>query len=156
MKPGVAVRDADQRDLREIRELLGRNALPTADLDSSQVHFVVARDGAALVAAGGLEIHGPSGLLRSIVVADHLRGSGLGRAIVRSVEARAGRLGVDTLALLTETAGAFFARLGYADIERDRAPETVQDSAEFKSLCPLSARCMQKRLATGRGAEKPR
>ncbi|MGH8203880.1 MAG: arsenic resistance N-acetyltransferase ArsN2 [Steroidobacteraceae bacterium] len=146
MSVGVAVRDAQERDLREIRELLDRNALPTADLDSSRVHFVVAYGGAELIGAGGLEIHGSTGLLRSIVVADRKRLSGLGRAIVRSVEARAGRLGVDTLVLLTETAGAFFARLGYADIERDCAPGTVRDSAEFKSLCPLSARCMLKRL----------
>ncbi|MGH8242543.1 MAG: arsenic resistance N-acetyltransferase ArsN2 [Steroidobacteraceae bacterium] len=156
MKPGVAVRDAKQHDLREIRELLGRHALPTADLDSSQVHFVVARDGAALVAAGGLEIHGSAGLLRSIVVADRHRRSGLGRALVSHVETLARRRGVEELVLLTESAGAFFARLGYTDIARDRAPESVRDSAEFKSLCPLSARCMQKRLATGRGAAKPR
>lgn len=156
MSAGIAVRDAEERDLREIRELLERNALPTADLDRSPIHFVVARDGAALVGAGGLEVHGSTGLLRSIVVADRLRGTRLGRALVSHVETLARRRGVEELVLLTETAGAFFARLGYADIERDRAPETVRDSAEFKTLCPLSARCMQKRLATGRGAAKPR
>lgn len=146
MSAGVAVREADMGDIPEIRELLERNALPTTDLGSSEIHFVLARDGAALLGVGGLEVHGSTGLLRSIVVADRLRGTGLGRALVSHVETLARRRGVEELVLLTETAGAFFARLGYSDITRDRAPEPVRDSAEFKSLCPLSARCMLKRL----------
>ena len=146
MSTGVAVRQADPSDIPGIRELLERNALPITDLGSSEIHFVVARDGAALLGAGGLEIHGSTGLLRSIVVADRVRGTGLGRTLVSHVETLAHQRGVEELVLLTETAGAFFARLGYADIERDHAPGSVRKSAEFKSLCPLSARCMQKRL----------
>jgi N-acetylglutamate synthase-like GNAT family acetyltransferase len=108
--------------------------------------FFVARDGSTLLGAGGFEVHGESGLLRSIVVADWLRGSGLGRALVESVEAAARQRGLRELVLLTETAPDFFARLGYADIARESAPEAIRKSAEFSSLCPQSARCMSKRL----------
>jgi N-acetylglutamate synthase-like GNAT family acetyltransferase len=99
-----------------------------------------------LVGAGGFEAHGESGLLRSVVVADRLRGTGLGRALVESIEAAARQRGLRELVLLTETARDFFARLGYADIARESAPEAIRQSAEFKSLCPRSARCMSKRL----------
>ena len=46
--------------------------------------------------------------------------------------------------LLTQTARDFFAHLGYRVIERTEAPEEVQGSEEFRSLCPASAICMVK------------
>jgi amino-acid N-acetyltransferase len=143
----VGMREAQDGDLGEIRRLLERNALPTGDLDHSRPSFVVARDGAVLVGAGALEVHGATGLLRSVVVADGARGTGLGRALVESIEHLARRRGLRELVLLTETAHDFFAHLGFRDISRERAPEEVRASAEFKSLCPESARCMLKRLA---------
>jgi homocysteine S-methyltransferase len=140
------VRPAGEEDLPEIRRLLESNRLPTTDLEHSLPVLFVARDGPMLVAAGGFEVHGESGLLRSVVVADRLRGTGLGRTLVESIEAAARQRGVRELLLLTETAREFFARLGYADTAREIAPEAIRNSAEFKSLCPQSARCMSKRL----------
>ena len=140
------MREAQDGDLDAIRRLLERHGLPTGDLDQSRPSFVVAHDGAVLVGAGGLEVHGATGLLRSVVVADGARGTGLGRALVESIENLARRQGLSELVLLTETAHDFFARLGYRDIPRERAPEEVRASAEFRSLCPDSARCMLKRL----------
>jgi amino-acid N-acetyltransferase len=106
----------------------------------------IARDGPTLVGTGGFEVHGDSGLLRSVVVADRRRGTGLGRALVASVEAAARQQGLGSLVLLTETARDFFARLGYVDIARETAPEAIRNSAEFTSICPQSAHCMSKRL----------
>ena len=37
-----------------------------------------------------------------------------------------------------------FARRGYRHIDRDAAPAPLQDTAEFKSLCPEGAVCMVK------------
>jgi homocysteine S-methyltransferase len=141
-----AIRPAAAADLPDVRRLLDGNRLPTADLEHSLPVFFVARDGQALVGAGGFEVHGESGLLRSVVVADRLRGTGLGRSLVASVEAAARQRGLRELVLLTETAHDFFARLGYIDIARESAPDAVRHSAEFGSLCPQSARCMSKRL----------
>ena len=143
----LAIRQAGAEDLPGIRRLLEDNRLPTEDLEHSLPVLFVAWDGTILVGAGGFEVHGASGLLRSVVVADRLRGTGLGRTLVESVEGAARQRGLQELVLLTETARDFFARLGYADIARDSAPEAIRKSAEFKSLCPQSARCMSKRLA---------
>jgi amino-acid N-acetyltransferase len=141
MSPAMSIRDARDSDLAGIRALLMRSALPTADLDRSRPWFVVVCDGAALVGVGGLEVHGATGLLRSVAVADSL-----GCALVESVEAAARQRGALELVLLTETARDFFARLGYDDIDRADAPEAVRNSAEFAALCPQTARCMLKRL----------
>jgi N-acetylglutamate synthase-like GNAT family acetyltransferase len=141
-----AIRPASAEDLPGIRRLLEDNRLPTEDLAHSLPVLFVARDGPMIVGAGGFEVHGESGLLRSVVVADRIRGTGLGRALVEAVEAAARQRGLRELMLLTETARDFFARLGYADIARESAPEEIRKSAEFKSLCPQSARCMSKRL----------
>ncbi len=146
MSDPVSIRDACEDDLTDIRRLLERNALPTADLAVSRPAFVVARTGDALLAAGGLESFGTAGLLRSVVVDEAHRGAGLGRALVLHIERAAADRGLTRLLLLTETARDFFLGLGYADIPRETAPEAVRGSAEFRALCPQSAHCMQKRL----------
>lgn len=89
---------------------------------------------------------GEVGLLRSLVVDARRRGTGAGARLVGAVEARAMGRGVRQLVLLTQTAAPFFARCGYARIERALAPAAVQDSTEFRSICPASAICMSKIL----------
>lgn len=150
MKSPRSIRAASESDLPHVRELLERNGLPTSDLDRSGPWFTVALEGEDIVGASGLEIHGMSGLLRSVVVEDDRRGTGLGRALVESVEAAARQRGLNELVLLTETARDFFAKLGYAEIARADVPAAVQECAEFKALCPQSARCMVKQLRTAR------
>jgi amino-acid N-acetyltransferase len=55
---------------------------------------------------------------------------------------------IKRLVLLTQTAADFFARQGFRTIERSSAPEDIQASEEFRSLCPSSAICMAKDLAS--------
>lgn len=146
MTGGVAIREARAEDLDGIRRMLERHALPTADLAAARPAFVAAHAGDTLVGAVGLEAFGATGLLRSLVVDDSRRGTGLGRALVARIEESAASRGITQLVLLTETAREFFLRLGFADMPREAAPEGVRGSAEFKALCPQSAHCMQKRL----------
>ena len=153
MTGDVSIRDAGERDLGEIRRLLERNALPTADLAASRPDFVGAYADGILVGAGGLEAFGTIGLLRSVVVEDSRRGTGLGRALVAHIERAAASRGITQLVLLTETARDFFLGIGFVDIPREGAPDAVRRSAEFKSLCPQSARCMQKRIGRNPGPD---
>ncbi len=138
---------ASAHDLTAIRALLERSGLPTSDLESARPEFAVIRENGSVVAAGGLQRFGSSALLRSLVVAPHRRGAGLGLAIVRELERLARASGINHLILLTQTAADFFARQGYRVIERTGAPEDMQASEEFRSLCPSSALCMTKSLA---------
>jgi amino-acid N-acetyltransferase len=109
--------------------------------------FIVACEGTRIVGAGALESFGSAALLRSVVVTPGLRGSGLGRTIVRELERLAGGARIVQLVLLTESAKHFFEHQGYRVINRGDAPQEVQDSEEFRLLSPASATCMAKTLA---------
>jgi amino-acid N-acetyltransferase len=132
------------QDLVAIRALLERSGLPTSDLESARPEFAVIREDGRVVAAGALQRFGSSALLRSVVVAADRRGSGLGRSVVSELEHLARAAHIGQLILLTQTAVDFFARQGYRVIERASAPEDIQASEEFRSLCPSSAVCMAK------------
>jgi amino-acid N-acetyltransferase len=131
-----------------VRALLEGSGLPTSDLEAARPVFAVVRGGGLVVAAGALQRFGSFALLRSVVVAEGHRGAGLGSAIVSELERLAQADQVEQLILLTQTAAEFFARQGYHAIERGEVPEAMQGSEEFRSLCPSSATCMAKSLAT--------
>ncbi len=138
---------AANEDLPDIIALLASNELPTADVrPDSHPEFLIARRDARVIGVVGLERFGDVGLLRSLAVSPNHRGLGLGAALTRALEDRAARTGIAALVLLTETARDFFLRRGYQVVSRADAPEAVQASSEFRSLCPDSAVCMKKRL----------
>jgi amino-acid N-acetyltransferase len=142
------MRESTAEDLPAIRSLLTEAGLPTTDVNSSPgLRLWVAEDGSALVGVIGLEQYLSAGLLRSLVVSPHHRKRGLARRLVDTVKGHAKAADLKQLALLTETADRFFEALGYRLIDRQSVPEDVRQSAEFRTLCPLSARCMAKVIA---------
>ncbi|MBS0380521.1 MAG: GNAT family N-acetyltransferase [Proteobacteria bacterium] len=143
---------ASPADLEVVQGLLSEAGLPTSDLGVARPQFLVVRERKAVIGAGALQRFGAAALLRSLVVADGHRKRGLGRQIVEALEQRAAEQGVGELILLTETAADFFERAGYRLIERSRAPAAVQESAEFRSLCPSTAVCMGKVLTAAHSA----
>jgi amino-acid N-acetyltransferase len=86
------------------------------------------------------------GLLRSLAVAKAYRRQGLATQLVNKIEEYARSQKVATLYLLTLTAENFFSGRGYKKIDRKAAPAALQETTEFKSLCPQTAVCMKKRL----------
>lgn len=146
--PQLAIRRGGPSDLAAVSTLLQRARLPIDDLTSAPglTLWVLETEG-ELAGAVALEGVGPTArLLRSLVVAPAHQRRGLGQALVARVENDARAQGIEQLVLLTQTAQALFDRLGYQVIERASAPEHLQQSAEFRSLCPVSAVCMAKRL----------
>lgn len=131
----------------ELTRLLGACDLLFSDVGSrGGLSFFGCRREGALVGAVGLEAFGDVALLRSLAVHPSCRGGGLGRALVHFVEAEALRARVRSLYLLTSTASAFFARLGFHHTDRDGAPPPIRTTSQFASLCPSSAHLMVKRL----------
>jgi arsenate reductase len=143
----VTVRQSEASDRAAILALLQQASLPIDDLvEPGRVRFWAAvRDG-KIVGAVGLETFGTSGYLRSLVVAADERSQGTGVALVRALERDAAAGGLREMALLTQTAQLFFARLDYRVIPREQAPEAVRVHPQFQSLCPASAVCMIKAL----------
>jgi len=129
-------------------EALRRADLPTDDLDEAGVRaFAFADRDGAIVGHGGLEIHGEHALMRSIVVEPSRRGRGEGRAIVDWLLAEASAHGAARVYLLTTTARAFFATLGFAAVARADAPAAILATRQAAGLCAASAALMVKALA---------
>ena len=142
----MKLRTATAAEPAGIRDLLTAHGLPTEDMDTAAIEFIVALDGGDMIGVVGLEPFEGNGLLRSLAVRSQQRGAGMGSALVDAVESRARALGLRRLVLLTQTAAAFFDRRGYRSITRETAPAPVRRSAEFRSICPASATCMIKHL----------
>ena len=147
----VIIRDARHNDWQDVRMLLDEAGLPVADLGPEQiVDFLVAerlRTGQSeTLAIIGLQRFDQVGLLRSLVVSQADRNSGLGRRLVSAIEANAYCSGVNDLWLLTIDAEQYFESLGYKMMSRDSAPESIRNTAEFSGLCPDGAYLMRKNL----------
>ncbi len=145
----VAVRPALGKDLPGIQALLQRSGLPVAGVEEWLPHFLVAEHEGRMVAVAGLELHGPSALLRSVAVEPDWRGSGLARQLVDRHLSEARERDIKDIYLLTTTAEQYFPRLGFACIGRCDVPVQVQESVEFREACPASAVVMRKMLAAG-------
>jgi amino-acid N-acetyltransferase len=131
----------------KVMKLLAACSLPNADISPPKLrHFFgcgAQRDPRGVV---GVELYGDVALLRSLAVAEDVRGKGCGKRLVQEAQQYAARNGVKRLYLLTTTAELFFQSLGYAKVDRDRVPQAIRATAEFSTLCSASATVMGKHL----------
>ena len=129
-----------------LKAALRKAGLPCEDVEQSGTLFW-RFDTEDDIPAGfaGLELHGPDGLLRSVVTLPPRRRAGVGRAIVAAVEQEARLRGCDVIYLLTEEPD-YFARAGYAALSRDAVPEAIRASGQFQSPIAVAARAMVKEL----------
>ncbi len=134
--------DLTATDLPQVVQILRKNALPYEDCYTHIDNFVGIFSGQDLVAIGGIENLGNTGLVRSVAVQANYRGQGLGFRIVKHVHWKATLLGIDTLYLLTETAEGFFRSLGYDKVDRKKLPTEITQTKQFQILCPESAGAM--------------
>lgn len=137
---------ATARDFNKIIESLKQAKLVYQDLDPALEHFYIARSGQEFLGCIGLEQYGITGLLRSMWVDEKHRNQGIAHALITKLEGHASSLGLSALYLLTETAESYFSKQGYRQVDRSLTPEELKNSAEFKSLCPASAKLMFKLL----------
>jgi amino-acid N-acetyltransferase len=126
---------------------LEAQGLPVSDITEEHLeHFFFVGSDDSPTGLVGLEVYGSEALLRSLVVGENARGSGLGSNLVEHAEQYAVMKGVRSLYLLTTTAEAFFKRLGYERIDRSQAPSSIKQTREFAGLCPASSAFMVKAL----------
>jgi amino-acid N-acetyltransferase len=147
MNPAPEIRRGDSRDVGRMTSLLAASGLPTEDLTAiPQLDVWLLEEGGEVIGSIALERYGSEGLLRSMAVAPDYRNQGLARRLVARLEQDARADGIDTIVLLTQTAEVFFERLGYSVTDRGAIGSAVKQSAEFRTLCPASARCMSRSL----------
>jgi len=149
----VRYQAASPADLPGVRALLEACDLPCQDLTVDHLaEFVICRHGAALVGCVGLEPFGGEALLRSLAVAAAFRGLGMGHELWSRSRQRARDNGVSTLYLLTTTAEALFARWGFRRIPREQTTPAIRSTAQFASMCPVTAALMKLDLDAGGGS----
>jgi len=132
--------------LPAVTKALRAAALPDDDLDAEGVTLYAFTQGDGVVGYGGLEFYGENALVRSIVVDPSRRCNGVGRRIVEHLLMNAARRGVRRAFLLTTDAQAYFEGLGFAEIDRKRAPREIVETRQAAGLCPASAVLMVRAL----------
>lgn len=143
----AAIRAARPDDLGGVEALLVASGLPTAGVAPALGNFLVAEHGGAIVGVVGVEQCCGYGLLRSTAVDASWRSRGLGRQLVERAIAGAESQGLHALYLLTTTAERYFPSFGFSVTTRDKVPDAVRDTVEFRSACPASAVVMVRPLA---------
>jgi amino-acid N-acetyltransferase len=136
-----------EENLTQVRALLDVCALPASDLDADALHyFIGAWAGEDLVGVVGLQPLDHTALLRSLAVAPDHRGEGIGSRLCDEAESLARAGGLTELYLLTTTAADYFGARGFRACPRTALPASVQDTAQFRELCPASSVAMHKHL----------
>ncbi|MBZ9715651.1 arsenic resistance N-acetyltransferase ArsN2 [Deinococcus multiflagellatus] len=145
----MTFREATATDLPVVENLLIAADLSLAGVQPHFPDFVLAVQGNEVLGVAGLERYGPHGLLRSVAVRADQQGRGLGQALTREMIERATAAGLETLALLTTTAAAFFPKLGFTPVTRDKLPAALQASSQLQGGCPASAVVLHLALPQG-------
>ncbi len=136
---------ASPADEPRIRQLLSSSGLPHEDITPEHLHhYWVLKEKDQLIGVIGLEVLRPFALLRSLAIDPLFRNEGLGSQLTQQAERYADSLKIEALYLLTTTAEGFFAKRGYQKVPREGTPDLIQGTAEFRSMCPLTAVCMVK------------
>ncbi len=142
----MEIRKANKKDITFIEKILKNNDLPYEDVHLKAACFFLGHAQSRVIGIGGMEIYGEYGLLRSLVVDKPFREKGYGRELCFKLIEYAKSNGVREIFLLTTTAKNFFKKLGFNDVDRITAPSVIQNTTEFKDLCPLSASCMNMKI----------
>jgi len=135
----IVIRQAREEDVAAIQRLLRNSNLPADDAGEHWRTFLVAVSRGEVVGTVGLEVAGSSGLLRSLAVAEPLRGIGLGWQLYNQIVEKARTLCIRELGLLTTTAEGFFSRAGFRKKEPSDIPSYIASSKEYTTYCPSSA-----------------
>ncbi|MGH8643169.1 MAG: arsenic resistance N-acetyltransferase ArsN2 [Gammaproteobacteria bacterium] len=136
---------ARSTDEPAIKRLLKAVDLPTEDITAKSLdYFLVLHDAEALTDVIGLDLEGDIALLRSLAVAESMRGRGVGNDMVQAAEALAVECAVREIYVLTTTADKYFAARGYKTLKRSAAPAALRRMPQFKTLCPSSSVLMVK------------
>jgi amino-acid N-acetyltransferase len=156
------IRRAGTADVPGITKLLEENGLPSDDLRiaGADAEFFVdadplVGDTAGISGVAGVEYYGRTALVRSVAVAASSRSRGIGRQLVDAAIDAARRRGCADAVLLTESAGAWFARLGFEKIGRESLRPEVLTAGQVSGARCASAAVMRLELQPLPGRQTP-
>jgi amino-acid N-acetyltransferase len=141
------IRSAEPQDLAAVLGLLTEAKLPTEGVAEHFRSFFVLEQEGRIVASAGLEFRHGTALLRSLVVAEDSRGTGMGAAVLRRALSEARGRGAVIYALTT-TAETYLTNFGFERVTRDSLPAELFESSELQGACPDSAVALRRTPAT--------
>lgn len=131
---------ADAEDLPFVLSLIEESGLPAEGVREHFGRFLVARRGGERIGCVGMEVYGEHVLLRSLAVARHARGAGIGGALLARAIGEARNAGGRTAwGLTTFGRKGLFDRFGFRVVPRSGAPPALAPSSQFRGVCPESA-----------------
>ena len=139
------IRPPRPADITGIFKLVAEHAargdmLPRSEpqIRATLAEWIVGSDGGQIVACTSLLDYTPElAEVRSLVVADHIKGQGWGAALLQALIAKTQRRGTPILFALTR-AEPFFRRAGFSPSDRDRFPEKIWRDCD---QCPVKDNC---------------
>jgi len=135
----VKIQPANQADLNKIIRLLSKEKLPVVDIGDEAVRLFVARMKDELIAVIGLEQYKNIGLLRSLAVDDAYKNQKAGERMIQYLFNFCDEEKITVLYLLTTTAENYFTRFGFQQTERIKVPDVIQQTRQYKELCPSTS-----------------
>jgi amino-acid N-acetyltransferase len=134
VETGTALRPAVPEDIPDMVRLLTAASLPPFPVGEHWDTFWLLEGDDGVVGMIGLEIFGPSALLRSVVVDESLRGKGLGDQLTQKAISEARSRGVRNVYLFTMDRAPFFARYGFAVCTMDDFDQEGRKSSQYQAL----------------------
>jgi|CXWL01.1.fsa_nt_gi N-acetylglutamate synthase-like GNAT family acetyltransferase len=123
-QPPIDLRRATIADVPRMVELIAGANLPPLFVVEHIDGFVVAERGEAVVGCGGIELFGRCAVIRSVVVDEAWRGTGLGKRLYDALMAIAVPGSISDVYLFTADARDFWQHLGFREITfEDWKPE---------------------------------
>ena len=124
-------------------ELLESEKLCYNDINEAGVHLFAVKIKHVTVGFFGFEIFEKDALFRSLLVLPDARKRGYGELIWEVARQKLTENEVQQVYLLTNTAAAFFIKMGFEEIDRTSVPKTIATTKEFVEFCPGSSTCMK-------------
>lgn len=145
--PLPAIRPATGPDLPPIASLLHAGGMPAGAARERVGRTVVADVDRKPVATAAWDPVGDGvAILRSVAVAEGVRGRGVGTAVAAAAVRAAAAAGHRTVWLATAGAEDFFARCGFRAVRDDEVPDAIADHRTIAREAPSSATVMRLEL----------
>ncbi len=128
----VVLRRARADEIEAVIAVIVAEGMPAMELERWIEQFWVLDDGGTLLGCAGVENYGEAAVLRSVAVAQPLRGTGWGvRLVERSLEYAKG-LGAKRCYLFTMTAEDFFPRFGFERCSLEDFEPSVRECWQYR------------------------
>jgi amino-acid N-acetyltransferase len=128
------LRQARADDVDAVTALIVSATLPAVEVAEWLSSFWVLEDAGTLVGCAGIERYGEAAVLRSVVVAETLRGSGEGARMTGQALASARDDGARRCYLFTMTAADFFSRFGFERCRLDDFEPAARESWQWQGV----------------------